>query len=196
MGRQSNMMKLLFEEMQSKDAIAQTEKLAAQTELQNRIAAGPPVGSGIATDAWRCWNEYGWLACPRTGNTCSNLECGIGASCKAMATFGLAGDGTPLVHARRPICAARNRQGRPCCNKVVPGKRRCRFHGGLSTGPRTPEGRARIAAAQKLRWANFRTNGQASEIPSGVRPKVPDPVFLDAYREADEEMVGDSFMTI
>ncbi|MEC7379690.1 MAG: HGGxSTG domain-containing protein [Pseudomonadota bacterium] len=27
------------------------------------------------------------------------------------------------------------------------GKRRCRLHGGMSTGPRTPEGRARIAAA-------------------------------------------------
>jgi len=27
------------------------------------------------------------------------------------------------------------------------GKRRCRLHGGLSTGPKTAEGRARIAAA-------------------------------------------------
>jgi hypothetical protein len=29
--------------------------------------------------------------------------------------------------------------------RVVPGKRRCRFHGGLSTGPKTKAGRARIA---------------------------------------------------
>ncbi|MGI3185019.1 HGGxSTG domain-containing protein [Nioella aestuarii] len=32
------------------------------------------------------------------------------------------------------------------------GKQRCRMHGGLSTGPKTVEGRARIAEAQKLRW--------------------------------------------
>ena len=40
--------------------------------------------------------------------------------------------------------------------RVVPGKRRCRFHGGLSTGPRTMEGRARIAEAQRRRWRAFR----------------------------------------
>jgi len=40
--------------------------------------------------------------------------------------------------------------------KVEPGKRRCRFHGGLSTGPKTSEGRARIAEAQRRRWNAFR----------------------------------------
>jgi hypothetical protein len=30
---------------------------------------------------------------------------------------------------------------------------RCRFHRGLSTGPKTKEGKARIAAAQRRRWA-------------------------------------------
>ena len=33
---------------------------------------------------------------------------------------------------------------------------RCRLHGGLSTGPKTPEGRARIAEAQRRRWARWR----------------------------------------
>jgi hypothetical protein len=65
---------------------------------------------------------------------------------------------------------------------VVPGKRRCKFHGGLSTGPRTLAGRARIAAAQKLRWAIYRNE--------------PYPVAADPYQEADEEMAGNSFMTI
>jgi hypothetical protein len=32
----------------------------------------------------------------------------------------------------------------------------CRFHGGLSTGPRTAEGKARIAEAQRRRWAMVR----------------------------------------
>jgi hypothetical protein len=32
----------------------------------------------------------------------------------------------------------------------------CKFHGGKSTGPRTPEGRARIAEVQRRRWASWR----------------------------------------
>ena len=44
-------------------------------------------------------------------------------------------------------CAATTRQGTPCKNHPVSGKKRCRMHGGASTGPRTPDGRQRIAAA-------------------------------------------------
>ena len=33
------------------------------------------------------------------------------------------------------------------------GKRRCRLHGGLSTGPKTPAGRAAISAAKHQAWA-------------------------------------------
>jgi len=41
--------------------------------------------------------------------------------------------------------AKRHRDGQPCQALSEPGKRRCRFHGGRSTGPRTPEGKARVA---------------------------------------------------
>ena len=34
-----------------------------------------------------------------------------------------------------------------CRNCAVRGKKRCRLHGGFSTGPRTPEGKARTVAA-------------------------------------------------
>jgi len=51
------------------------------------------------------------------------------------------------------LCGARTRKGQPCRNMSEPGRRRCKFHGGRSTGPRTPEGRARIAEAQRRRWA-------------------------------------------
>lgn len=48
---------------------------------------------------------------------------------------------------RRVTCGAkRHRDGQPCQAKSEPGKRRCRFHGGRSTGPRTPEGKARALA--------------------------------------------------
>lgn len=48
---------------------------------------------------------------------------------------------------KRVTCGAkRHRDGQPCQAKSEPGKRRCRFHGGRSTGPKTPEGKARALA--------------------------------------------------
>jgi hypothetical protein len=51
---------------------------------------------------------------------------------------------------RQRTCGAKNRRGEPCkisasTFRCKNGKYRCRFHGGLSTGPRTPEGKARCA---------------------------------------------------
>lgn len=54
------------------------------------------------------------------------------------------------------LCGARTRKGTPCKAEALPGKKRCKFHGGLSTGPKTLEGRERIAAAQRKRWAEWR----------------------------------------
>ena len=64
----------------------------------------------------------------------------------------------------RPQCGARCRDGHPCAAPAVwststgaPRNGRCRMHGGLSTGPRTVEGRARVAAATSAanaaRWS-------------------------------------------
>jgi hypothetical protein len=44
-------------------------------------------------------------------------------------------------------CGARTRRGTACQKPPLNGKTRCRLHGGLSTGPKTAEGKARIAAA-------------------------------------------------
>lgn len=57
---------------------------------------------------------------------------------------------------RRVRCKAQTRKGKPCRNLSEPGKRRCKFHGGRSTGPTTAEGRERIGQAQRLRWARWR----------------------------------------
>lgn len=54
---------------------------------------------------------------------------------------------------RGVTCGARTRKGTPCKIRPMPWSQRCRLHGGLSTGPKTPEGRARIAEAQRKRWA-------------------------------------------
>jgi hypothetical protein len=48
---------------------------------------------------------------------------------------------------------ATNTRTEPCqCRLLLKGKK-CRFHGGMSTGPRTPEGKARVikAALRNLR---------------------------------------------
>ncbi len=58
--------------------------------------------------------------------------------------------------AERPRCGARCRDGHACAAPVAARRdehgavivaARCRMHGGESTGPRTPEGRARSLAA-------------------------------------------------
>ena len=44
-------------------------------------------------------------------------------------------------------CGVRTRRGSACQKPPMKGKKRCKFHGGSSTGPKTAEGKARIAAA-------------------------------------------------
>lgn len=63
----------------------------------------------------------------------------------------------------RPECGAKCRDGHACRAPAVWNKRtnrprngRCKLHGGLSTGPRTAEGKTRIAAAQRERWRRWR----------------------------------------
>ena len=55
-------------------------------------------------------------------------------------------------------CGAKTRNGSPCGKFPIAGKRRCRLHGGLSTGPRTAEGKKKIADAQLKhgRFVNYR----------------------------------------
>ncbi len=57
----------------------------------------------------------------------------------------------PPARQPRQECGARCRDGHPCKRKQVRGKLRCPNHGGLSTGPKTPEGRARIAESNRRR---------------------------------------------
>ena len=45
-------------------------------------------------------------------------------------------------------CLAKTRQGTPCQNPAIEGPGRCKLHGGKSTGPRTPEGKARSIDAR------------------------------------------------
>src|SRR5690348_3739407 len=51
------------------------------------------------------------------------------------------------------------------------GSKRCRLHGGLSTGPSTPEGKARTAAAMKAGHAPWlaKLKSEGKPIPFGRR---------------------------
>jgi hypothetical protein len=55
---------------------------------------------------------------------------------------------TPGDFLAAPRCGAHTRSG-GCCRQPAMKNGRCRMHGGLSTGPRTTEGRARCAAARR-----------------------------------------------
>jgi hypothetical protein len=55
----------------------------------------------------------------------------------------------------RPQCGAKTRRGTACARKAL-ANGRCPNHGGLSTGPKTAEGRRRISEAQRRRWARSR----------------------------------------
>jgi hypothetical protein len=60
--------------------------------------------------------------------------------------------GSPLLN-HSPRCGARTRARCPCQAPALRGKTRCRRHGGLSTGPRTAEGLARLRAARMVHGA-------------------------------------------
>ena len=78
-----------------------------------------------------------------------------------LATMALI-EGKPYTEPERPTCGAQTRKGEPCKRQPIPGKKRCRNHGGMSTGKRTPQGR--INAGKGLReWHAARRAAKASE---------------------------------
>ena len=60
-------------------------------------------------------------------------------------------------------CSAKTRRGTPCQSPANKRNGRCRLHGGRSTGPKSAEGRAKIAAAN-LRHGEFTQAKQASQF--------------------------------
>ncbi|MCJ1900966.1 helix-turn-helix transcriptional regulator [Paracoccus versutus] len=80
---------------------------------------------------------------------------------------------------RRVICGAKTRKGTPCKAKSIPGKRRCKFHGGMSTGARTPEGRERCREAVIRRWAKAR----GESIPGPQDNQAHNPVLTHDLEE-------------
>jgi hypothetical protein len=83
------------------------------------------------------------------------------ANLPILATMALI-EGKPCTAPERKICGARTRTGAPCKRKPVPGKKRCRNHGGLNRSDRTPQGR--INAGKGLReWHAARRAAKAAQ---------------------------------
>jgi hypothetical protein len=100
-----------------------------------------------------------WMKSVETDNATRNAR----ACARVMGCYWrsrnmtLASDQTsPGRRKGRRLCGAKTRAGGSCQVRAEPGKARCRFHGGKSTGPKTPAGRARIAEAQRRRWLAYR----------------------------------------
>ena len=82
---------------------------------------------------------------------------------RALRTTGLKDRAVPSAETHSAPCGAKTRSGGSCLHKAIPGKTRCRFHGGKSTGPKTATGKGLIAAAQRKRWALWRGQKQSGE---------------------------------
>ena len=71
-----------------------------------------------------------------------------------------------------PRCGARARSGRPCRRYVAADRwtkklrKRCRLHGGLSTGPKFPDGKERSLAAANAGLAVWREKTRADKAAS------------------------------
>jgi hypothetical protein len=90
---------------------------------------------------------------------------------------------------RRVVCGAKTRRGQSCRMKSEPGRKRCLFHGGKSTGPKTPEGKARIAAAQRIRWARFRLNNGDEQAKQRKPTDKPNGAFIHQNARACDEVL-------
>ena len=53
-------------------------------------------------------------------------------------------------------CGARTRAGTPCKRRDIYDSGRCKFHGGMSAGAKTPEGKMRSIAALRAGWVKWR----------------------------------------
>ena len=61
-------------------------------------------------------------------------------------------------------CGAKTRAGIPCKQLAIWNNGRCKFHGGMSTGPRTPEGKRRSAHNGNRPKRVFLHHGEANPM--------------------------------
>lgn len=80
---------------------------------------------------------------------------------------------------KAPRCLAKTRRGGQCRAPAVRGRRRCRLHGGLSTGPKTPEG---LSRSKRANYKHGEYSAEASQIRALARM-----LRINGYRKVGEE---------
>lgn len=111
----------------------------------------------------------------------------------------------------RPQCGAKTRKGTPCTAKVYwpviwpEPSRRCRLHGGLSTGPKTPEGKDKLAETMKKTMSRVWAERREGSRPMPQRKTHPTleeelsaltPEEIRAVAEAFQELVREGLAPI
>lgn len=86
-------------------------------------------------------------------------------------------------------CGARTMAGNPCQRPAVKATGRCTRHGGKSTGPRTEEGRARIAAAQTKHGRLTKEKRAEAKRNAAVGRQI-----RAELMEIEEQMIYDGFL--
>ncbi len=101
----------------------------------------------------------------------------------------------PGDYAKAPRCGARTRAG-GCCRQPAMKNGRCRMHGGLSTGPRTPEG---LARSQRARWKHGFCSMEIRILRGAAAHTARDMAFLvrlarDLCRQRKQSSLGMGFI--
>jgi hypothetical protein len=82
---------------------------------------------------------------------------------------------TSFPRSARPRCGAKTKAGSACQAQALKNGR-CAHHGGLSTGPNTPEGKAKrseIAREHMLEmWARWRDSGRKQHLTDEGRQRI------------------------
>ena len=145
----------LASRVETSRVLSAVQQIAHQRAFEQAMQAGREVRRRKRSEAMRA----SWAR--RRGETVdaglpeADASDALNARARTRASRGV----TPAdVQAARDmrLCMARTRQGYPCTRRVVPGRNRCPSHGGLSSGPKTQEGRERIARAARERWRRHR----------------------------------------
>lgn len=74
----------------------------------------------------------------------------------------------PVDNPMRACCGAWTRAGHPCRGVPMPNGR-CRMHGGPSTGPRTPEGLARMRAGKIVHGMSTAETVQSQRVTAELK---------------------------
>lgn len=141
----------------SADALAALEAKRAPLMPGSAAATNSAVLDAIVTE----WAElagikYREINRPMTAEDAAGIsrrQCApaydFGGELPTWAESWLAAGRARQAAQRVPCGASRHRDGQPCRAMSEPGKRRCKWHGGCSTGPRTDEGKAKALANLK-----------------------------------------------